>query len=172
MEPLLVLTAQQSNVLLYRPVPDLRTSWQGNDGELLAAMNLHLLIGDDVRSAEIADALEHRRVNRACRSVRCRGPQIGVESSITSTQALEAAPDAFLRCITERDLWLLIVQEIMLDLRRRQLSRCWEVARELGGTLPASSREETTSTTPWLFSERSEPETRSASTQGLPAALM
>jgi len=82
-----------------------------------------------------------------------------------STQSIgSGSRDAFLRCITERDfIGCLIVQEIMWNPSPSPAIHALEGgAGSLGGTFARMQpRKKTTSTTPWRFSERSEPETRS-----------
>jgi fatty aldehyde decarbonylase len=91
---------------------------QAMTGELLAAMNYTSLseICDD--PAEIADALEHAQGEQGhAAAFAAEGRKIGVDvSNNVDAKHWKRLREAFLRCVTERDLiGCLIVQEIMLE---------------------------------------------------------
>jgi rubrerythrin len=91
---------------------------QAMTGELLAAMNYTSLseICDD--PAEIADALDHARIERGhAAAFAAEGRKIGVDvTNNVDAKHWKRLREAFLRCIAERDfIACLIVQEIMLE---------------------------------------------------------
>ena len=91
---------------------------QAMTGELLAAMNYTSLseICDD--PAETADALEHAQSEQGhAAAFAAEGRKIGVDvSNNVDAKHWKRLREAFLRCVTERDLiGCLIVQEIMLE---------------------------------------------------------
>ena len=120
---------------------------QAMTGEVLAAMNYTSLseICDD--PAEVAEALEHAERERGhATAFAAAGHDIGVEvSNNVGAKHWKRLREAFLRCITERDvIGCLIIQEIMLEsFAVASYSRVGKVAPgSLGRTFAAIAAEE------------------------------
>jgi fatty aldehyde decarbonylase len=120
---------------------------QAMTGELIAAMNYTSLseICDD--PGEVADALEHAKIERGhAARFAAEGRKIGVEvPNNVDAKHWKRLRQAFLRCTTERDfIGCLIVQEIMLEsFAVASYARVGKVAPgSLGKTFAAIAAEE------------------------------
>ena len=144
---------------------------QAMTGELVAAMNYASLaeICDDPEEA--AEALEHAAIERGhAAAFAAEGRKIGVDVvNNVDAKHWKRLREAFMRCVAERDfIGCLIVQEIMLEsfaageLLPRGERGAGESRQDLRRHRGGGSR--STSITPWRFSKRSAPRTRSAST--------